>query len=289
MFNQYNLTMKNLTRTSLAGLLFILFVGSPQIIIGQNDKVFAKKYFNKIDIASIDESQQKYRMTAIYTNKDLYGKFMDKTKVIGDYTRGLGDGNVKWNNVYISTSTDVNEPFNSEIKLDYIENITYVPSDDMLNPERFVNFPPSAEAVYARNLIWDMMAIEGFAWDHLDSLKLNKTYLIPGITDEFQMADVGTYSHAAVQLCWTGISIIDNDFYAILEYEALDNIVNITMPNIKTKGTEQYWGTILISLKTREIGSAIMSSGSMQEIEITGMENKLLIKTIRELKLEKLE
>jgi len=32
-----------------------------------------------------------------------------------------------------------------------------------------------------------------------------------------------------------------------------------------------------------------MYSGSMQEIEITGMENKLLIKTIRELQLEKLQ
>jgi hypothetical protein len=159
----------------------------------------------------------------------------------------------------------------------------------MLNPSQFADFPPTAEAVYARNLIWDMMAIEGLAWDHLDSLKLNKTYLIPGITGEFEMADVGTYSHEAVYLCWTGITLIDNDLYAIIEYEALDNIVNISMPAIKTRGTEQYWGTILVSLKTREIGTAVMYGGSMQEIKITGMENKLLIKTIRELKLEKLQ
>jgi len=281
--------MKNYVRKSLTALLFILFAGSPQITVGQNDQSFVNEYFNKIEIKSIDESLQKYRMTAIYTNRDLYGKFIDKTKVIGDYTRGLGDDLVKWENVYTSKSAGVNEPFSSAIKQDYMENITYVPSDDMLNAARFANFPPSAEAVYARNLIWDMMGIEGFAWDHLDFLELNKTYLIPEITGEFEMADVGTYSHATVQLCWTGISVIDNMFYAVIEYEALDNIVNITMPAIKTQGTEQYWGTVLVSLETREIGSAVMYSGSMQEIEIAGMENKLLIKTIRELKLEKLD
>jgi hypothetical protein len=289
MFNLKNKTMKNYVRTSFTGLLFMLLIVFPQIIFGQNDNAFVKEHLNKITIKSIDIGVQKYRMTALYTNRDLYGTFIDKTKVVGDYTRGLGDGNVKWNNVYISKSTGIVDPFGSEINQEYIEGITYIPSDDMLNPARFTEFPPTADAVYARNLIWDMMGIEGFAWDHLEALELNKTYLIPGITGEFEMADVGTYSHAAVQLCWTGITAIENDLFAIIEYEAIDNIVNLSMPAIKTRGTEQYWGTILVSLGTREIGSAVMYSGSMQEIEITGMPNKLLIKTIRELKVEKLQ
>ena len=281
--------MKNYVRTSVTGLLLSLLMGFPQLVIGQDSKDFVKEYLDKITVKTIDKGLQKYRMTAIYTNRDLYGEFIDKTKIIGDYTRGLGNENVKWNDVYISKSAGETDPYNSEVKQDYIEGITYVPSDEMLDPSRFADFPPTPEAVYARNLIWDMMAIEAFAWNHLDSLKLNETYLLPNITGEFEMADVGTYSHEAVHLCWTGITFIDNDLYAIIEYEALDNIVNLSMPAIKTRGTEQYWGTILVSLKTREIGTAVMYSGSMQEIEITGMENKLLIKTIRELKLEKLQ
>jgi len=218
-------------------MLLIVF---PQITFGQNDKVFVKEHLNKITIKSIDMGVQKYRMTALYTNRDLYGTFIDKTKIVGDYTRGLGDGNVKWDNVYISKSSGVKKPYSPEIKQDYIEDMTYVPSDDMLNPARFAEFPPTADAVFARNLIWDMMAIEGFAWDYLDSLELNKTYLIPEIVGEFKMADIGTYAHAAIQLRWTGISAIDKDLYAIIEYDALDNIVNLSMPTIKTKGTEQY-------------------------------------------------
>lgn len=280
--------MKNKQRTNLAMLLLLLFAASPLLTIGQNKKAFVKEYFQKINIKSIDEGIQKYRMTAVYTNRDLYGNFMDKTKVVGDYTKGLEGDQVKWNNVYVSKSTGINEPYGAETKQEYIENMTYIPSDEMLDPAQFTNFPPTAEAVYTRNLIWDMMGIEGFAWDYLDALKLNETY-ITGIKDGFEMADVGTYSHAAVQLSWTGISVMENDFYAVVEYEALDNIVNIDMPGIKTKGTEQYWGTILVSIETREIGSAVMYSGSMQEVEIAGMENKLLIKTIRDLKLEKLD
>ena len=39
-------------------------------------------------------SLQKYRMTAVYTNRDLYGNFTGKTKITGDYTMGLENGNV---------------------------------------------------------------------------------------------------------------------------------------------------------------------------------------------------
>jgi len=36
-------------------------------------------------------------MTAVYTNRDLYGNFTGKTKVIGDYTSGFENGSVSWN------------------------------------------------------------------------------------------------------------------------------------------------------------------------------------------------
>ena len=37
-----------------------------------------------------------------------------------------------------------------------MENMTYVPSSDMLKEDAFKDFPASAENVFARNLIWDM-------------------------------------------------------------------------------------------------------------------------------------
>ncbi len=281
--------MKKHLKTSLGLLIISLFIGTPILTMAQSDQAFIDEYLTKISGKSTDSSIQSYRMTAIYTNRDLYGEFIDKTNITGDYTRGLAGGNVKWNDAYVSVSKDFNEPFKSKVKLEYIEDFTYKPSPNMLDAVHYKNFPPTPEAVFARNLIWDMMAFEGFAWDHLDSLKLNEVYRISDIgSGEFDMADIGTYSHEEVKLCWTGVTTFDNDMYAVLEFEALDNIVALSMDAIKTKGTEQYWGTILVSLQTKEIGQAVMYSGSIQEIEITGMETKFIIKTIRELWLDKI-
>jgi hypothetical protein len=228
-------------------------------------------------------------MTAVYTNMDLYGNFASKTKITGDYTRGLKNNQVSWNNVYIAASNNKSEPFDKGLRQDYMENITYVPSSKMLETETFKSFPTSAENVLARNLIWDMMTIEGFAWDYSDSLQLNQKYVIPEIKGEFNMADIGTYEHAGIQLCWTGISIMNNEMCAVIEYRAIDNKLKIAMEQINTRGTEQYWGTTWISLKTRQIEYAEMYGGTSQEIEVKGLKDKLLYKTIRELWVERID
>lgn len=281
--------MRKKMHSGLAGLLVSLLIIVPSVSNGQSEKAVIEKYLRDLTTVPVSNSMQKYRMTAVYTNRDLYGNFTGKTKITGDYTRGLEDGFVTWNNIYISGSNNFTEPFPAGTKQEYIENIKYVPSPKMLDAEAFKDFPAGPEAVFSRNLIWDMMAIEGFAWDHTDSLELNVIYRIPVIDGEFDMADIGTYSHNEIQLCWTGISAIDDELFAVIEYRALDNMLEISMESIKTKGTEQYWGTVWVSLKTRLIGRAVMYGGTMQEIEVTGLENKFLVKTIRELWVDKIQ
>lgn len=260
----------------------------PSVSKGQSEKEVIGKYLRELAAVPVSNALQKYRMTAVYTNRDLYGNFMEKTKVSGDYTRGLENGLVQWNNVYISGSKNFQEPFPSGIKQEYIENLKYVPSSKMLDAEAFKNFPANPMSVLAKNLIWDMMTIEGFAWDYLDSLKLNRNYRIPDIMGEFAMADIGTYSHTEIQLCWTGISAMNDELCAVIEYRAIDNKIEMSMAGLKTKGTEQYWGTVWVSLKTRLIESAVMYGGTIQEIEVTGLTDKFLVKTIRELWVEKI-
>jgi hypothetical protein len=75
---------------------------------------------------------------------------------------------------------------------------------------------------------------------------------------------------------------------AVIEFRAVDNKLAMSMPGFSTKGTEQYWGTIWVSFRTRLIQKAVMYGGTMQEITVTGMPNKLLIKTIRELWVDKI-
>jgi hypothetical protein len=103
------------------------------------------------------------------------------------------------------------------------------------------------------------------------------------------MADIGNYSHNKIILCWKGITEINGRLCAIIDFNAIDNKLELTMDMIKSKGTEQYWGSVLVSLKTKNLEQAVMYSGTMQEIEISGMKNKLLVKTIRELEISKIQ
>jgi len=282
--------MKNRLFPVISGILILSGISMPSISYSQNQKT-VKQFLTALPSGKPDNDGilRKYRMSAVYTNLDLYGNFNSKTFVTGDYTEGSKNNTVSWNNVFIAGSNEKTVPFSEGKKQDYMENITYIPSSKMLETEIFKNFPVNAENVFARNLIWDMMSIEMFAWDYSDSLQLNKKYVIPEISGEFNMADIGTYEHAGIQLCWTGISFMNNEMCAVIDYRAIDNKLKITMDEINTRGTEQYWGTTWISLKSKQIEYAEMYGGTIQEIEVRGMENKFLFKTIRELWVERIK
>jgi len=271
-----------------ACLTAMLLAATNSVTLGQSENEVIKKYLTELPDISVNVSPQKYRMTAIYINRDLYGNFTGKNKVSGDYTRGLKGDSCMWNNVYHSNSNKLEESFSEGSRQNYIEGFKYLSSPDMLKAESLKGFPSSPEAVLSKNLIWDMMGIESFAFNHHDSLKLNEAYDIPDSGNQFDMADVGSYAHSGISLCWTGISAINGSLSAVIEFRAIDNKLELSMDVLKTKGTEQYWGTIWISLSDGMIEKAEMYSGTIQEIIITGMENKFLVKTIRELWVDKI-
>jgi hypothetical protein len=159
----------------------------------------------------------------------------------------------------------------------------------MVEEGPFKNFPVNPENVFARNLVWDMLSFETFSWQYYDSLKLGHQYILPDMKGEFNMAEIGKYSHNKVVLCWNGISVINGELCAVIDFNAIDNLLELSMAQIKSKGTEQYWGTIHLSLKTKNIEQAIMYSGTIQEIEIAGMKDKFIVKTIRELEVSKIQ
>jgi hypothetical protein len=281
--------MKKNLKSGCTGLLILFLIILPSIADAQSNKAVTKKYLSELPNIRLSKAIRKYRMIAVYTNRDLYGNFTGKTRVSGDYTRGLPGDSAQWNNVYISTSNNFSAPFPAGTKQEYMENFRYVPSGKMMEEQSFKNFPKSFENIFARNLIWDMMSADIFAWNYYDSLKLNKPYLIPDIKGNFNMADIGTYSHSKVMLCWKGITEFNGQMCAIIDFNAIDNKLELSMDLIKSKGTEQYWGTVLVSLKTKSIEHADMYSGTIQEIEIKGMKDKLLMKTIRDISVETIQ
>lgn len=81
---------------------------------GQHSKTTIDNYFEKLPRnlkVTYHNAPQKYVMTATYNNKDLYGNFMNKTRVTGEYTCGLDTGLVRWNNVYLANSNSLKDAF----------------------------------------------------------------------------------------------------------------------------------------------------------------------------------
>jgi hypothetical protein len=259
------------------------------VINAQSEKAVFRKYLSELPKVQKSNVMHKYRMTAVYTNRDLYGNFTGKMKINGDYTTGLSGDSAMWNNVFISSSNNYSGAFPEGVKQGYMENMKYVPSSKMLDKGSFKNFPAKTDAVFAKNLVWDMMMIEEFAWKYTDSLKLNKYYIIHPKAASFEMGGVGNYSHDNIQIRWNGISDMNNELCAIIEYRAVDNLLEINMDQIKGKGTEQYWGTTWVSLKTGIIEYADTYSGTIQEIQVKGLDNKFLVKTIREIRVDKIQ
>jgi hypothetical protein len=281
--------MKTKVNSALKLFLTSFMIFSASIANGQSEKSVARKFLTRLPEIQRSKSVQKYRMTAVYINRDLYGKFKGKTLVYGDYTCGLPGDSSMWNNAYISVSDNFSDPFPAGKKQEYMENFKYIPSAEMLNEKAFKNFPASLDNVFARNLIWDMMSADIFAWSCYDSLKLNEPCIIPDLNGEFKMADIGNYSHNKVTLCWKGITEINGILCAVIDFNAIDNKIELTMDQIQTNGTEQYWGSVLVSLKTKSIERCDMYSGTMQEIRIKGMKDTILMKTIRELTIVKIQ
>jgi hypothetical protein len=81
--------MKKKLNSGCAGILISLLIIVPSIAKGQSERAVEKKYLSELPKVQMAKTVQKYRMTAIYTNRDLYGNFTGKTMVSGDYTRGL--------------------------------------------------------------------------------------------------------------------------------------------------------------------------------------------------------
>ncbi len=254
-------------------------------------KVNCKNYLDSLprQLKLVEKTPQKYLMTVEYFNKDIYGELRSKVKLTGEYTRGLENGYACWNKVFIAHSKSQSESYLDSVEQKYIENMKYVPSPQMLEESTFDRFPKNTDNVYSRNLIWDMMAIEGYAWNYFDSLQLNKTYFVPDIHGAFNMANIGNYNHSKIELSWVGISMMNNELCAIIEYRALDNKLELNMNEIKSKGSELYWGKIGVSLENKQIEYAEMYSNTIQEMEIQGLPDKILVNTKRVLKVDRVQ
>lgn len=232
-----------------------------------------------------EDQPQGYTIDVNYTTRDLYGNTLNRMKLTADYIRALNDGKVRWNNVYISKALSPDEAFNEPVLQEYMEDFSYKPSGDMLKDEFFRDFPP--EIMETKVLIWDMMSIEVWAWNYFDKLELNTAFQTAPDGEDFQMTDAVSFQNKDLKLTWTGISKINNELAAVIQYESLFNPLEMNTVGFSLKGRTNYWGTIWVSLEDKQIEYAVLKEDGLLEMKFSGQDQKTLVNAFREIYFQK--
>lgn len=259
---------------------------------GQSRPAISEKVFTALPVnRPLPVQPQRYHITTDYFNRTLHGVFIDKLRVSGNFTTNLPGKMEKWNNVSVAKSQQLNGEFGAGEPQPYIENFTYEPSEKILQPEFFKDFP--FEAVQVKNLVWDMAGIEVFAWGHLDSLKLNKLYEAKQMNGAANLAGLGTFKNNNIQLIWKGISMINNRLCGLIDFRTMDNPLEVKMNiggrDFNMKGRSHYWGTIYISLTEKVIEYTELLEDVTMEIKWSDQPASQYVYTTRFMKVEKIQ
>jgi hypothetical protein len=229
----------------------------------------------------LKDELQKYVVTTDHFNTDIFANFFNKMRVKGEYTRGLENGMVKWNNCSVSMSMSRDAEFPAGTSISYMEDFSYLVTADMLNPENFTTF--TENSAFAKNLIWDMMAIEGFGWSAWDKLKLNEPYSAKDFNGKMELAGQGSFENKDVILTWTGISQRNGESCAVIEYQTMNNPLDYSGEGMTMKGRSHYWGTIWVSLEDKQIEHAVLFEDVVMEMQLPGQTNKQIMDATREI------
>jgi hypothetical protein len=235
----------------LVVILFNSLSASGQMLQANDGQIFRVLPTN----LPLPAKPQKYHITTDYFNRTFQGIFVDKIRVSGDFTTNLPGNTEKWNNVRVAKSQQLKGEYEAGDQQLYMENFTYQPSEKILQSDFFKGFP--MEAVQVKNLVWDMAGIEAFAWGHLDSLKLNKTYEAKDMNGSANLAGLGSFKNNNIQLTWKGISLVNNQLCGLIDFRAMDNPLEVNMKmagkDFSLKGVSHYWGTVYISLTEKSL------------------------------------
>jgi hypothetical protein len=229
----------------------------------------------------LNDEPQKYLVTTDHFNTDIFGNFINKMRVKGEYTRGLESGKAKWNNVTISMAMTRDAEFPQGNPVDYMEDFTYNISEDMLKPEAFATF--GENSAFTKNLVWDMMGIEGFAWSSFEKLKLNESFADERFNGKMDLAGQGSFENKDVQILWTGISERNGETCAVIEYRTFNNPLEYAGEGMSMRGRSHYWGTIWVSLEDKQIEHAVLYEDVVMEMNLPGQTSKQIMNAVREI------
>jgi len=226
-----------------------------------------------------DSGPRTYRFSVDYNTANTQGEILHRQRVTGEYTRGLGDGEVMWKNVSQAEADGATAPFGAPQKRDFMEGFRYRNGlGDTMKPDFFKGFPPTA--VFERNLVWDTGMIEYFGQNFFEHLKLNDPYHV-GPDKDVVMPDVGTFHNRDIVLEWVGRSQRNGQDCALITYKAFFNPLAIANGGMTLTGRSDYWGEIWVSLETKQIEYGTIYENVAGEMKLPGQDTTQVINVFR--------
>jgi len=226
-----------------------------------------------------DSGPRTYRFTVDYNTANTKGEVIYRQRVVGDYTRGLANGEVMWKDVTVADAVGPTAAFPAAQKREFMEGFRY--SNDLgstMKADFFKGFPPTA--VVERNLVWDTGMIEMFGQNYFDHLKLNDPYHAIS-SENAVMPDVGTFHLRDAVLEWVGRSQRNGQDCALIEYRAFFNPLDLAVGGMTLKGRSDFWGEIWVSLATKQIEYATLYEVVAGEMKPPGQDTTQVINVLR--------
>lgn len=227
-----------------------------------------------------EPSPRKYDFVCDYFVLDVTGKLINKQRVSGQYTRALPGGRARWNDVRIADAKGFNDAFPPGSPQTYMEGFSYstIDREATVATGFFAGFPPAE--MKTRNLVWDMLMFEQFAWDDFDKLVLNQPHQFQN-DQEVNLAGAGTFKNHNIELTWTGISKYNGVTCALIRYEGFFNPLAVSVPGYDGRGRSHYWGEIWVSLQTKQIEYGTLNEDVLIEGTVAGQPAKMINNVFR--------
>ena len=220
-----------------------------------------------------------YRFTIDYVNADGKGEIMQRQHLRGDYTRGLPDGKVEWNNVSQADAVGATEPFGTPQRREFMSPFRYVNRlGDTMKPDFFAGFPPMA--MNERNLVWDTGMIEFYGQGFFDHLELNVPFHLSEARD-INIPGVGTFQNRDIVLEWIGRSRRNGKDCAVINYHAFLNPLKLAMEGMKMEARSEYWGQIWVAVASKQIEYGTLYETVVGQLQLAGQPQPQVVNVFR--------
>ncbi len=270
-------------------ILFTMILQS-SIMQAQHDSL--KAYLNTVP-AKIPENNaewQQYDFSLNWRNLDvLNDNQISCNRLKAVYRFHPGDSHVIWKEAILGNIRDFRQQDREGEKIHSLENFGYDLTDMQFLSGGFYRDVEADVRELAGWMVSDAAQMYGMGKLFFDSLEFGR----PVYPEYFENLDLVfqnwyVFKSKSLKMLWSGITLINNEACAMVQFESLDNPVDIKHGGMNMKGRSLYWGIMHISLEDKEVEYFSMVEDVVLKMETSEQNGFQLINTQREVVFSKI-